>query len=150
MYTDGSCLGNPGPGGWAWACEAGWHSNGELRTTNNAMELQAILQALKAAHSFGAASIIVRTDSQYSIDVATKWIFGWKKRQWMTAAGTPVANRAVIEEIFDMGSLMKVSYEKVKAHSGHEWNEKVDDLARRQATAWRDGRGRLAGPGFTS
>jgi ribonuclease HI len=112
------------------------------------MELQAILQALAAAHEAGARSVLIRTDSQYSIDVTTKWIHGWRKRNWVTASGTPVANRSVIEGISSMGELLVVKYEKVKAHSGHEWNERVDDLARRQATAWRDGNGRLAGPGL--
>jgi ribonuclease HI len=150
LYTDGSCLANPGPGGWAWACELGWMSNGSHATTNNAMELLAILEALKAAHEAGAESVVIRTDSQYSIDALTKWIHGWRKRNWTTASGSPVANRETIEAIHRVSGLLTVRYEKVKAHAGHEWNERVDDLARRQATAWREGRGRLAGPGLVT
>lgn len=149
IYTDGSCLGNPGPGGWAWACEAGWRSNGAARTTNNAMELTAILEALREAQTIGAEAVSVWSDSQYSIDALTKWHWGWAKKGWVTSAGKPVANKPVIEEILGLQRLLRVELHYVRGHAGHEWNERVDDLARRQASAWREGRGRAAGPGIT-
>ena len=148
IYTDGSCLGNPGPGGWAWACELGWGSNGAMRTTNNAMELLAILEALGAAHAVGARHVSIWTDSRYAIDALTKWVHGWRKRGWKNAQGNPVANREVIEEIVELHAHVRAEYNWVPGHKGHHWNERVDDLARRQATAWRDGRGRAAGPGL--
>jgi ribonuclease HI len=148
IYTDGSCLGNPGPGGWAWACELGWGSNGAPKTTNNAMELLAIKEALQAARRAGFEHVHLWTDSKYAIDSMTKWVHGWRKRGWTNAQGNPVANREVIEEILEVQGLIRVSYNWVRGHAGHHWNERVDDLARRQATAWRAGTGREAGPGI--
>lgn len=148
FHTDGSSLGNPGPGGWAWVAGENWASGGLSQTTNNAMELQAIAEALRAAAAAGYKTVTVVSDSKYSIDALTKWIWGWKKRDFRTADGKPVANREVIEEIFALQGRMDVTYRWTKAHVGNPQNERVDDLARRQATAWKNGRGRPAGPGL--
>jgi ribonuclease HI len=95
--------------------------------------------------------VVVRTDSRYLIDALTKWVWGWRKRGWVTASGSPVANRELIEALVAaQDQLDAVRFEWVKGHNGDEGNERADDLARRQASAWRDGRGRPAGTGFTA
>lgn len=135
LYTDGSCLGNPGIGGWAAICVDDNNEQffkvcgGDLHTTNNIMELTAVLRGLER---YGKAPITVYTDSQYVKNGITQWIHGWKRNGWNTAAGSPVKNRELWEAL-DNNVSPSVNFEWVKAHNGDHWNEKVDDLARRTA-----------------
>jgi ribonuclease HI len=112
------------------------------------MELLAIAEALRSAQAGGYTEVAIVTDSKYCVDALTKWVHGWRKRGFKTADGKPVANREVIEEIYALQTAMTVSYRWIKAHAGHSANERVDDLARRQSTAWQKGNGRPAGPGM--
>jgi ribonuclease HI len=137
VATDGSCLGNPGPGGWAWAGEDGRQdSGGHAVTTNNLMELRAVYEVL-GAHP-ASTPLLIQADSQYVINIFTRWIRGWMARGWLTADRKPVANREAIELIAERLAGRDVIFEHVKGHSGHPLNERVDALARAQATALRD------------
>jgi ribonuclease HI len=134
VATDGSALGNPGPGGWAWVRTDGsseGYGYGGDRTTNNAMELTAIAAALRA-HPTGPITII--SDSRYAIDCVTKWVHGWRRRGWRTAAGSPVANRELVETIVGLAASRDVTYQWVRGHAGHPANERADTLARNAAT----------------
>tara|TARA_R110002074_G_scaffold142635_1_gene289286 strand:+ start:576 stop:1100 length:525 start_codon:yes stop_codon:yes gene_type:complete len=130
IYTDGSCHGNPGKGGWALYCpETGLENwgNGGDRTTNNRMELTAILNALKVP---GVTVII--TDSDYCLKGCTKWAPNWAKKDWKTAAGAPVKNDDLWKEILALGP-DRVEFRWVKAHAGNEHNVYVDNLANKAA-----------------
>ena len=135
LYTDGSCLGNPGFGGWAAICvndnnEAFFKvCGGDSHTTNNIMELTAVIRGLER---YGNGPITVYTDSQYVKNGITKWIQGWKRNGWKTAAGTPVKNKGLWEAL-DKLMTPFVNFEWVQAHNGDYWNEKVDTLARKTA-----------------
>lgn len=138
VATDGSCLGNPGPGGWAWATADGRQAAGGLAdTTNNVMELRAVREALAA---FPASTpLLLQVDSQYVIKTFTEWIEGWKARGWRTSDKKPVKNRAEIEPIDALLRGRDVRWEHVRGHAGHPRNERVDLLARTAATAARSG-----------
>jgi len=134
VATDGSCLLNPGPGGWAWAAEDGrYDSGGHDGTTNNLMELRAVYEVL-GAHP-PEVPLLIQADSMYVINIFTRWIRGWAARGWQTAAKQPVLNRSAIEMIAERLKGRDVAWEHVKGHSGHPLNEKVDSLARAQAEA---------------
>jgi ribonuclease HI len=134
VATDGSCLLNPGPGGWAWAAEDGrYDSGGHDGTTNNLMELRAVFEVL-GAHP-PEVPLLIQADSMYVINIFTRWIKGWAARGWKTAAKQPVLNRSAIEMIAERLEGRDVTWEHVKGHSGHPLNEKVDSLARAQAEA---------------
>ncbi|MBT4963145.1 MAG: ribonuclease HI [Francisellaceae bacterium] len=136
IYTDGSCLGNPGAGGWAALLKCRdtekMLSGGQATTTNNQMELLAALKGLRAINKPSDVKVI--TDSKYLKNGMTEWIEGWKKKNWRTAAGKPVKNK---ELWVDLDSIVEfhnsVEWEWVKAHAGHEDNERVDDQARSEA-----------------
>ena len=132
-YTDGACSGNPGPGGWGVWLRAGKHEKelcgGELETTNQRMELQAAIEALKALKRPSAITIF--TDSKYVMLGMTDWIHGWKKRGWKNSKKEPVANRELWEELDSLSQVHDVDWQWVKGHSGDEGNEKADELARR-------------------
>ena len=132
-YTDGACSGNPGPGGWGVWLRAGKHEKelcgGELETTNQRMELQAAIEALKALKRPSAITIF--TDSKYVMLGMTDWIHGWKKRGWKNSKKEPVANRELWEELDRLTQVHDVDWQWVKGHSGDEGNEKADKLARR-------------------
>ncbi len=132
-YTDGACSGNPGPGGWGVWLRAGKHEKelcgGELETTNQRMELQAAIEALKALKRPSAITIF--TDSKYVMLGMTDWIHGWKKRGWKNSKKEPVANRELWEELDRLSQVHDVDWQWVKGHSGDEGNEKADELARR-------------------
>jgi ribonuclease HI len=142
IYTDGSCRGNPGPGGWAAIAVSDDDTElfrvcgGDDNTTNNIMELTAIINGLKR-HGFG--EVTVYTDSKYVMDGITKWIFGWKKNGWKTSTGKDVKNKSLWMEL-DSVSHSMVSYRWVKAHNGDKWNEKVDSLALEVASRILKGR----------
>lgn len=139
IAADGSCLGNPGPGGWAWAVsEECWAAGGHAGTTNNLMELRAVFEALGAV-PVGRA-LTVETDSLYVINVFTQWLPGWKANGWRTSARKPVANKAAILEVDKRLVGRQVEWRHVKGHSGHVLNEVVDLRAHAAATAVQTGK----------
>ena len=148
VATDGSCLGNPGPGGWAWyVADDCWAAGGQAATTNNQMEILAVAEALRAIPAHMA--VIVEADSQYVISGLTDWIHGWRARGWRTAAGKPVANRQLWEEVAKLMEGRDVTFRHVRGHRGHELNEAADSRARAAATAIQEGNPINHGPGWT-
>jgi ribonuclease HI len=132
-YTDGACKGNPGPGGWGvWLC-SGAHERelygGELHTTNNRMELTAVIQALMALKR--SCDITIYTDSQYVRKGITEWIHGWKQRGWKTADKKPVKNVELWQRLETLEKVHRVQWRWVKAHAGDPGNERADALANR-------------------
>ena len=139
IYTDGACSGNPGPGGWAWASSADHHaSGGEPDTTNNRMELTAVLRAIED----NSGSLVVVMDSTYVKNGLESWSKGWVRNGWKTKAGESVKNRDLWEELLAVLADRprgEVSFEWVKGHSGDLMNELVDGLAVVQRDAHRPG-----------
>ncbi len=134
VYTDGSCLGNPGPGGWAWVVPEGRFESGAApRTTNQRMEITAPLRALESLlPAAGEGGILVRSDSAYVVNCfLQRWWVGWQRRNWRNSQGKPVANRDLWEPLLALalGSASSVRFEWVKGHSGDRWNDVVDELA---------------------
>jgi len=131
-YTDGACSGNPGPGGWGVWLRAGTHEKelcgGEKDTTNQRMELQAAIEALKALKKPSVITIV--TDSKYVLNGITDWIHGWKKKGWKNSKKEPVANRELWEALDVLNQKHDVDWQWVKGHSGDEGNERADELAR--------------------
>jgi len=131
-YTDGACSGNPGPGGWGVWLKAGQHEKelcgGEKNTTNQRMELQAAIEALKALKK--PSSITIVTDSKYVLNGITDWIHGWKKKGWKNSKKEAVANRELWEALDALNQIHDVDWQWVKGHSGDEGNDKADELAR--------------------
>ena len=133
IYTDGACSGNPGPGGWAAILISGDTkkeiSGGSLNTTNNIMELTAILEGLKALKY--ACEVEVYSDSAYSVNAFNQgWIYNWVKKGWKTADGSPVKNKEIWEELYNLTKIHNVKFFKVKGHSDDELNNRCDELAR--------------------
>ena len=146
--ADGSSLGNPGPAGWAWYVdEDTWDAGGWPRGTNNLSELTAILRLLEATAQTGE-ELHILADSQYAINVVSKWRLGWKKRGWTKADKKPIKNLELIQEIDRAMEGRHVTFEWVKGHAGHRMNERADDLARACAEAYQAGRTPEPGPGF--
>lgn len=140
LYTDGSCLGNPGPGGWAALLRYGTKEmlikGGEKNTTNNRMELLAVIEGLKKLKR--TSKIIICSDSQYMAKAFTDgWIIKWKKNGWQTAQKKPVANQDLWLALDELMSAHSVSFTWVKGHSGHPENELVDQAARSEAECRR-------------
>ncbi len=133
IHTDGACSGNPGPGGWGAILEWNGHRKelhgGERDTTNNRMEMQAAIEALKALKKPGR-SVILITDSVYLRDGITKWIHGWKKRNWKTADKKPVKNVDLWQELEALTQNHEIEWRWVKGHAGDPGNERADELAR--------------------
>ena len=132
VYTDGACKGNPGPGGWGVYIQSNVDEKelygGSPETTNNQMEMQAALEALK--HLKDEDGVIeLYTDSNYLRQGITEWIHKWKKNNWKTAAKKPVANRDLWIEISDLNEKMTVQWNWVKGHAGDPGNERADELA---------------------
>lgn len=151
--VDGSSLGNPGPAGWAWVIsEDCWDAGGWPSGTNNLGELNAVLELLNATAQAGLADedLHILADSQYAINVISKWSPGWKKRGWVKADKKPIKNLELIQEIDRAMQGRAVTFEWVKGHAGHPLNERADDAARSCAEAYRDGRTIPTGPGFAS
>lgn len=130
VFSDGGCIGNPGPGGWAAIVFAGGTyrelGGGEKETTNNRMELTAAIKGIEAAPT-GPVKVV--TDSRYLVDGATKWIYGWKKKGWIKSDGGGVLNRDLWEMIDRAISVRKITWEHVYGHSGHPENERCDFIA---------------------
>jgi ribonuclease HI len=135
LFTDGSCLGNPGPGGYGAVMIYNEHckelSEGFLLTTNNRMEMLACIKALQTLTE--PCEVELTTDSQYVRQGITLWIHNWKKRGWKTAAKAPVKNVDLWKELDAAQEKHKVAWHWVKGHSGHPENERCDDLARQAA-----------------
>ncbi|MDB5777364.1 MAG: rnhA [Herbaspirillum sp.] len=131
IFTDGACKGNPGPGGWGALMTAGGHEKelfgGELATTNNRMELLAVIEALKALSR--PCEVIVHTDSQYVQKGISEWIHGWKARGWKTAARAPVKNMDLWQALDAEQARHKIEWRWVRGHNGHPGNERADALA---------------------
>ena len=133
IYTDGACRGNPGPGGWGVVLRSGKHEKelygGEAETTNNRMEMTAVVQALHALKQ--PSEVVLTTDSQYVRKGITEWIHNWKKNGWKTSAKKDVKNADLWQQIDTLSATHTIRWEWVKGHSGHPDNERVDDLANR-------------------
>ncbi len=131
IYTDGACKGNPGPGGWGALLEWGDHtrelSGGERQTTNNRMELTAVIEGLRALNR--SCRIRIVTDSVYVRDGVLSWMANWKRNGWMTRSKKPVKNRDLWEALDAELTAHNVEWEWVKGHSGHPGNERADELA---------------------
>jgi len=137
IFTDGACKGNPGKGGWGALLRMGGHekelSGSDPATTNNRMEMMAVLQALKALRE--PCAVKLHTDSRYVIDGMTKWMFGWIKKGWKTADNKPVKNEDLWRALAEAARPHKIDWIWVKGHSGHVENERVDKLASDAAIA---------------
>lgn len=133
IYTDGACSGNPGPGGWGVVFVAGERRKelygGEIHTTNNAMELKACIEALKALKSTAYLVVLV-TDSKYVTNGITKWIVGWKRRNWKTTKKQPVKNKKLWQELDTLNDKYHVTWRWVRGHNGDFGNERADELAK--------------------
>jgi ribonuclease HI len=139
LTADGSCLGNPGPGGWAWVFDQTcWAAGAHRRTTNNLMELRAVYEALRAVPR--EVPLLIQTDSNYVIGVFTQWLQNWQASGWVTANKKPVANRKAIEIIAAELEHRDVQWRHVRGHSGHDMNEFADERAREAAIAIQGGR----------
>ena len=134
IFTDGACSGNPGPGGWGallrYRDREKELSGFEAHTTNNRMELTAVVEALKALKE--PCRVIVYTDSRYLKDGISRWIHTWKRNGWKTAARQPVKNQELWRALDELAQRHEVEWHWVKGHSGHPENERCDQLARRQ------------------
>lgn len=133
IWTDGACSGNPGPGGWGALLKVGDREKemfgGDPSTTNNRMELTAAIEALNALK--GPSKVTLHTDSTYVKDGLTKWIHGWKKNGWKTAAKKPVKNKELWQALDDACARHDITWRWVKGHAGDEGNERADALARK-------------------
>nr|AJO70729.1 ancestral ribonuclease H Anc1 [synthetic construct] len=146
LYTDGACLGNPGPGGWAAILRYGEHekelSGGEAHTTNNRMELTAAIEGLRALKE--PCQVDLYTDSQYVRKAITEgWLDGWQRNGWKTASKKPVKNQDLWQALLEAMQRHQVTFHWVKGHAGHPENERCDQLARRAAKQQRP-----AAPGY--
>jgi ribonuclease HI len=131
LITDGACIGNPGPGGWACILRHGQNTKelfgSEPHTTNNRMELTAVIQGLRAMKE--PCRVTVVTDSQYVKNGITLWIHGWKRKGWKTTTGSPVMNRELWIALEEEAARHKVQWEWVKGHADHADNNRCDELA---------------------
>lgn len=132
IWTDGACSGNPGPGGWGALLKSGDHTKelhgGEADTTNNRMELMGAIEALNALKK--PSKVKLHTDSNYVKDGVTKWIHGWKRNGWKTAAKKPVKNKDLWQALEAACERHDIEWIWVKGHAGDEGNERADELAR--------------------
>ena len=132
IFTDGACSGNPGPGGWGVILRSGKHekelSGGEIATTNNRMELTAVIRGLEALKQ--RSSVTIHTDSRYVMDGLTQWLPKWKKNGWKTADKKPVKNDDLWRELDALCAKHDLKWRWVRGHSGHPENERADQLAR--------------------
>ena len=141
IFTDGACKGNPGPGGWGVLLRMGPHekelSGGERDTTNNRMEMTAVIKGLNAL--IEPCTVTLYTDSRYVIDGITKWVHGWKKKGWINASKQPVRNADLWHDLIEAELRHQVTWTWVRGHAGHVENERVDKLASDAALAAAQG-----------
>ena len=139
LITDGSCLGNPGPGGWAAILRSNGKkkelSGAEPQTTNNRMEMMAVCEGLESLNR--RCEVVVEIDSQYVKNGITTWIDSWKKRGWKTAAKKPVKNQDLWMRLDKAVSEHDIEWRWVKGHADHDDNNRCDELAREAATRQR-------------
>ena len=139
IYTDGACSGNPGLGGWGAILLYKEHRKeifgGEKDSTNNRMELRAVIEALKCLKK--TATAVVYTDSKYVQNGITEWIHGWKKNGWKSAAKKPIKNVDLWQDLDAESSKHKVEWKWVKGHNGDKYNEIADELARKGVESLR-------------
>ena len=133
IYTDGACSGNPGPGGWGTILMYEGNkkeiSGGNPDTTNNVMEITAVLEALKLLKE--ECEVEVYSDSAYVVNAFEKgWIYNWVKNNWKTAGKEPVKNQEIWQQLYDLTKIHKVKFNKVKGHSDNQYNNRCDELAR--------------------
>ena len=133
IYTDGACSGNPGPGGWGsilmYKNEKKEISGGNKDTTNNIMEITAVIEALKLLKF--PCSVKIYSDSSYVVNCFKQgWIYNWKKNGWKTASKEPVKNKELWEELYHFTTIHKIEFIKVKGHSDNIYNNRCDELAR--------------------
>ncbi len=132
VWTDGACEGNPGPGGYAAIIDRNGKrievTGSERQTTNNRMELLAVIAALRSLEA--PSSVRIVTDSQYVAKGMTQWIHGWRRKGWKTSSGAPVKNRDLWEELERLAHRHRVRFEWIRGHNGHPENERADALAR--------------------
>jgi len=131
IFTDGACKGNPGPGGWGVILRMGRHekemSGSDPSTTNNRMEMTAVIRGLKAL--IEPCEVTIYTDSRYVIDGITKWVHGWKRNGWVNASKQPVRNADLWHDLIEVAQRHTIEWQWVKGHNGHVENERVDKLA---------------------
>ena len=131
IYSDGACKGNPGTGGWGALLMTGAHRKeicgGEANTTNNRMEMTAVIRALEALKR--PSKVEVHTDSQYVQKGVSEWMAGWKRRNWRTADGKPVKNQDLWLQLDALSQLHQIEWKWVRGHAGHPENERADELA---------------------
>lgn len=133
LFTDGACRGNPGPGGWGALLRYG-KTESELYgyqadTTNNQMELMAVIKGLEALTQ--ACQVSLTTDSKYVLQGMTEWLPGWKRKNWKSASGKPVKNRELWQRLDQAAQPHEIEWHWVRGHTGHAENERVDALANR-------------------
>jgi|TARA_B100002019_G_scaffold129154_1_gene111102 ribonuclease HI len=135
IHTDGSCIGNPGPGGWGVISDIFTICGHEPHTTNNIMEMRAVIEALKRCKRESLFNVRIHTDSMYVKNGITQWIHNWKRNGWKTSSGKDVKNKDLWIEIYALNQEMdSIEWIWVKAHNGNPKNEEVDKLARELAT----------------
>ena len=132
IYTDGACSGNPGPGGWGAILMMGdvrkEISGGSENTTNNIMELSAVIEALKLLKR--PCKVNVFSDSAYVVNAFNqKWIYGWIKKNWRTAGGDSVKNKELWQELYSLTKVHNVTFNKVKGHADNDFNNRCDEMA---------------------
>ena len=133
IYTDGACSGNPGPGGWGsilmYKDNKKEISGGKLDTTNNVMELTAVIEGLKLLKF--PCKVKLYSDSAYVVNAFNeKWIYGWLKNGWKNSSKEPVKNKELWQELYDLTKVHEVEFIKVKGHADNEYNNRCDELAR--------------------
>lgn len=140
IFTDGACSGNPGAGGWGAVLRFGMHekelSGGEAHTTNNRMELTAVIEGLKALKE--PCEVVLTTDSKYVCDsINKKWVYGWQKKGWVKSDGNQALNVDLWEQLLPLLEKHQVTFVWVKGHAGHPENERCDRLAVAQSQKYK-------------
>ena len=131
IFTDGACRGNPGPGGWGVILRMGRHekelSGGDRDTTNNRMEMTAVIRGLMAL--IEPCEVTIYSDSKYVIDGITKWVHGWQRNGWVNASKQPVRNADLWRDLIEVAHRHTVEWQWIRGHNGHPENERADKLA---------------------